>query len=367
MHMSEKLLSKLIQFETLSKNYKENGRALSWVKKQLQGLPLIIQEGKINKFPYLIITTKRTKKPKLLLGAHIDVVGGKPQVFRPKVKNKKLFGRGVFDMKYAIACYIKLFQELGQDLPSYDLGIMLTTDEELGGESGVKALLRKGYKPKICFLPDGGKDWKINIGSKGVIQVLVESRGVSAHGSRPWLGKNAITELTQFLDRLAKQFPQEPCGDKEHNHRTLNVGQITGGLEVNKIPDYASAILDIRFPATDKLSDIKKLLTRITKKFFGLSYKVIALSDAFKLDRKNKYVKKFAEILQKKIKTKIKYASSHGSCDARYFVKTGVPTIIIRPVGGGHHTENEFIDLKSLNQFYEVLKDYVIEAAKKGH
>jgi len=48
----------------------------------------------------------------LFLVAHIDVVGAKKELFRAKIKGKKLFGRGAFDMKYAIACYMKLLFDL---------------------------------------------------------------------------------------------------------------------------------------------------------------------------------------------------------------------------------------------------------------
>jgi len=125
-------------------------------------------------------------------------------------------------MKFAIACYLKLLQNLREDISKYNLGVMITSDEEIGGHNGVKALLDKGYRSKVCFLPDGGREWQFERGAKGAWHLLVESYGKSSHGSRPWQAKNALSQLIDFLNILKKEFTSEPCRDKFHYPNTLN-------------------------------------------------------------------------------------------------------------------------------------------------
>jgi len=56
---------------------------------------------------------------------------------------------------------------------------------------------------------------------------------------------------------------------------------------------------------------------------------------------------------------KTSFLKSHGSSDARFFLEKGIPAILIRPVGGNLHSEKEWIDIKSLEVFYEVLKEFI--------
>ena len=261
------ILIKLISYKTITGDYQASAACLHWVKEQIQGLPLFTQDFEQNGFPSLIITTKQTKTPLLWLAAHLDVVPGSPAVFEAETKaGGRLYGRGAFDMKFAAACYIKLLKELGADLKNYDLGVMLTTDEEIGGLNGVGHLVKEGYSSKLVFLPDGGKNWQIEKAAKGVWHALVESRGVSAHGSRPWLGRNAIDQLMNFVNAARKFFPKEPCSRKNHYHSTLNVGVIEGGRAVNQVPDSASARLDIRFISDRDQQKIKKKAGSAEKK-----------------------------------------------------------------------------------------------------
>ena len=55
---------------------------------------------------------------------------------------------------------------------------------------------------------------------------------------------------------------------------------------------------------------------------------------------------------------------SHGSSDARFFMWQKIPTIVIAPKGGGHHSENEWVDLKDMAKFHLVLKEFVGKVAK---
>jgi len=75
----------------------------------------------------------------------------------------------------------------------------------------------------------------------------------------------------------------------------------------------------------------------------------------------NKYVKDFLEILKEKFKIKPEFTFSHGSSDARFFFEEKIPVILIRPKGGGHHSEKEWIDLESLEKFYLILKSWVMK------
>ncbi|OHA63654.1 MAG: hypothetical protein A2842_02765 [Candidatus Wildermuthbacteria bacterium RIFCSPHIGHO2_01_FULL_48_25] len=361
----EQILKTLIRFKTVTSDQKQNALCLRWIQKQCKKYKVFTKLIYQASFPSLLITTQKTKTPTLWLGAHVDVVPGSPQVFVPKQKESRLYGRGTFDMKFAVACYLKLLEDLSKKLPRYDFGIMLTSDEEIGGEEGVKYLVAKGYRSKVVFIPDGGQNWDIEKGAKGVLELEVVSKGISAHGSRTWLGGNAITSLMGFLDRIQKLFPQEPCGDTIHWHATCNVGVIEGGKAANQIPDFAKAQLSIRIPSESQTKALLKKIRALEKKFPSIKVAIVHATPSFRNDFKLSFAELFSRIAKNKYGIKTGLDLSHGTSDARFFVQRGIPAVSVRPQGGGHHGENEWIDLKDLERFYSVFKDFVIQVSQK--
>ena len=63
----KQIISQLVKFKTTTSNCQENLRAINWVKTQLKGLPLNFKSFKFEGHPALVITTQKTKTPKLFL------------------------------------------------------------------------------------------------------------------------------------------------------------------------------------------------------------------------------------------------------------------------------------------------------------
>lgn len=360
-----KILSQLIQFKTVTGDVREAQRAFWWIKQEISKVSLFEKDFIFGEFSSLVLTTQKTKKPKLFLVAHLDVVPGKESLFEPKIKKGKMFGRGAFDMKFAVACYLRLLKELDKEVSRYNFGVIITSDEEKGGFEGTKKILESGYSSQICFLPDGGKNWEIEKDSKSIWHLKVASKGKSAHGARPWLGKNAIEELIFFLRELKKQFPQEPCGDKTHYHNTLNIGKIEGGKVINKVAEEAQAFLDIRLVSEKQKKEIVLLMKKIKNEagLRGISWKDIIFSEGNKVDLGDKNVSLFRKIAFEKYKKKMRPIISHGSSDARFFSQKNIPVVVTRPKGGGLHSDEEWIDLDDLEKFYKVMKEFVLRVS----
>jgi len=355
----EQILKKLVSFRTVTSDLRENKKAILWLKNEFKKFDLYLNEYNFNSYTSLVATIQKTKNPDFFLAAHIDVVPGPDNLFSLRKEKNKLIGRGVFDMKFAIACYLKLLEDLKEELKRYNFGIMITSDEEIGGYNGAKALLEEGYKAKFCFLPDGGNEFLIEKGAKGVWHLIIESYGKSSHGSRPWEGLNAIDQLIDFLNMLRKEFVSEPCKDKYHYHNTLNIGKIEGGEVANKVPDFATALIDIRFMPKENKAKLKNKIYKIKNKFKNIKIKEKVFGNGYEVDLKNPYIKSFIEIIERRFKTKPSFIISHGTSDARFFASKNIPVIVTRPRGGGHHSDREWVDIKSLNNFYIVLKEFV--------
>ena len=184
----EEELKRLIGFKPITSDTGACSELLKYTRKYYENKGLKTECGEITKHPYLLATTgSELRKTDLLLQAHIDVVPASGAMLKVVKKGDKIFGRGTYDMLFAAACFNRLVSELSEsgDLKSINLGIMLTSDEEIGGQNGVGALF-ENYDCNICVLPDAGTDKEICIEAKGVLQLRITIPGVAGHGARPW-------------------------------------------------------------------------------------------------------------------------------------------------------------------------------------
>lgn len=361
--MIKKQLEKLVSFKTTPDNKREIKRCFDWVESQLASFPLFIKRIENSGVESLVITTRKTKTPKLWLAAHIDVVYADDYQFTLTQKDSRIFGRGVFDMKFATACYLELLSEIKENLPLFDFGIMLTSDEEVGGINGTSALIKDGYISLVAIIPDGGTNWKFEASAKGGWWFEVRSSGVSVHASRPWLGENAIDALMGYLLELKKLLPISSLETNDFETPTINIGRISGGQAANQVAQYAEAHIDVRFAREKDRKLIEKQAKDLAQKFRNIEIVSRLVVKNYSFNTRNKYFSKFSEIAKDLFGIKVENIKTYGSSDARFFAEKNIPALVISPIGGGHHGSDEWIDLDDLEKYYQVLKQYVLKIA----
>lgn len=290
---------------------------------------------------------------KLILNAHLDVVEGKAEQFKPYQKNGKLFGRGAYDMKTAVACMILLFKEFAKKV-NYPLGLQLVTDEEVGGFNGTKYQIDQGIRADFVIAGEN-TDLKINHRSKGIIWLKVKTKGQSAHGAYPWLGKNAIWKIHKILNSLEKQYP---IPSKEMWCTTINLANIeSSNKTINKVPDECTALLDIRYIPEEKgkvLDGIKRILGKEAE------LEMLANEPDHFTEQSNKYIQLLSKTIKDITKKDGELVDKHGASDIRHFNKVGCEGITFGLIGEGHHSDDEWVDLKSVEDYYKILKNYLV-------
>src|SRR5207248_1017588 len=97
------------------------------------------------------------------------------------------------------------------------------------------------------------------VGHKGALWLRAVTRGVTAHGSMPEKGVNAVVKAARAVLALAAwKFDVAP--DPLLGHPTLNVGTFQGGLNVNSVPDQAVIGVDIRTIPAQRHAELRKRL-----------------------------------------------------------------------------------------------------------
>jgi succinyl-diaminopimelate desuccinylase len=344
----------LVGFRTVTGNHAEAAKCLDYASVILKKAGMHINRYSSNGFESIVATSQKTRTPKLLLQAHIDVVPARRKMFKLTGMADKLVGRGAFDMKYAAACYLWMVEELGKKAAKYDFGIMFTSDEEQGGLNGVDYLLDQGYSCKVSILPDGGDDWRLESAAKGLWQFDVIVGGVSAHASRPWIGDNAATGLLEFIEATKGLAP---AGD--HADTTMVLSRLQAGEAYNQVPAKAVASYDVRFFEEKDRQEIERALLKLADKH-DVQLETQNRAPALKVDVSLPVIQRWEAVVSGVRGTPpAGYGLSFGASDARYFADRNIPTIVTRPKGGGHHGDDEWIDESELYQFYECLRRFV--------
>ena len=208
--------------------------------------------------------------PVVHLNGHIDVVpagdGWTVDPFGGLVRDGKIFGRGVCDMKAGIAAAVfaaEAIARAGVTLPG-TVEISGTVDEESGGFAGVGYLAESGRLAKgrtdFVIIPEPLNVDRICIGHRGVYWFEVTARGRTGHGSMPFLGVSAIDGMGRLLQSvrevlrpaLASRRTAVPVVPPAARHATINVngidgGQPVGGIQTPCIADLCRAVFDRRF------------------------------------------------------------------------------------------------------------------------
>lgn len=351
-------LERLTAFRAVTGDIFQTNLLFDYLETELIKLGLDVRRGAVKGYSNIVAGTKSTDKCKLLLQAHLDVVPAEPIQFRLIKDQDKLSGRGVYDMLFATAVYLVLLRELKQNdqLDQFDLGLMLTSDEEIGGFYGVGHLV-KDYDCDVCFLPDAGSFKSACIKSKGVLMLEIESIGQAGHSSRPSQSKNPILPLAEFVIAVESKYP-----NADDNGVTCSVTQFQSGGASNQVPHAAKATLDIRFPAGENATEIQKHITQLATAYH-LSVHQLELAMPFVADTDDPQFKSFSDCYKEVTGNELAREHNLGSSDARFFAEKGIPVIMIRPDGGDIHGEQEWVGAESLGKFYNVLKAYITKVA----
>ncbi len=323
---------KLILFRTTSSNREELFRCSEFIGSYFKNSKIIVDRP--TKTPSLVIL-KKNKNPKVFFVAHFDVVPA--EEYKPRIEKNRLYGRGAIDCKVNVAILMKLIKE-----SDGDFGLIITADEEVGGES-LTQILEK-YSCEFALVLDGGDDLDIVIKEKGALHVKISAQGKTAHGSAPWEGENAIDKLFEIYTNLKKEFPE----NEKKWRNTINIGKIQGGMAANQVPADASMWLDMRFTNNLEKDRIKSLLPK---------HDVLTDAAVLEVDTENKYIKQLQKSV-KKFTGKHKLTREHGASDARHFAEKGISSALIWPIGGNVHAKDEYVELDSVNTLYSILKDF---------
>ena len=161
-----------------------------------------------------------------------------------------------------------------------DLVFAATAGEETNSLGATAIASRKGLGPVQAILIPEPSGNELYIAEKGAFWVELTTRGKTAHGSMPDLGRNAVLMMV----RLIAEFEKLDIPYKSHpllDGFSRSVNTIAGGVKTNVVPDSCVATIDMRtVPGQDHqaiLAQIERLIGDLGKMIphFEASAKII--------------------------------------------------------------------------------------------
>jgi putative selenium metabolism hydrolase len=206
----------------------------------------------------------------ILFDSHVDTVAVNDEEewdvppFSGNIVNGHLYGRGSVDMKSSVAASLyagAIAKKLGL-APGRTIYVSCTVFEEDCDGENLKNLFKElNFKPDYVVICEPSNN-KITLGHKGKAQVSIKTQGVSAHGSAPEKGVNAIYEMAEIIQRVEKVNAE--LMKKDGLRGTLVMSRISStSASLNAVPSECEVYLDRRTVPGETEEAIKKEMDQL--------------------------------------------------------------------------------------------------------
>lgn len=303
----------------------------------------------------------RGEGERILLIAHLDTVfplGTAAK--RPfTIIGDRAYGPGVSDCKSGVVTILAALDELNRDQwPDCRIECLFNTDEELSspGSREIIAELAKGAKAVLVVEPAEGDN--LTVARKGIGRFVLKVTGKAAHsGSNYGDGRNAVVELAHKITEIYRLSDLK-------TGVTFNPAVIKGGSRPNIVPDYAEVEIDLRLKtvaqerqALERLNEIvgRRWIPETESRLEGMITR-----PPMEVTPANLQLYQEFKTIGDDLGITLGYVESGGGSDANLAAACGVPVIDgLGPVGGGHHTEEEYLEIPSLYRRIKLLAEYL--------
>ena len=301
-------------------------------------------------------------EPGILVISHIDTVHALGTLERFPIRRcgDRLEGPGVFDMKgggcMAVEAARAILRSRAQ--PSLPLTFLYVPDEEMGSQTSRQIIAEQSRAARYVLVAEGTEALGSVVTSRtGSLKFDLDVQGVSAHsGVDHRRGRSALRELAHQILAL------EAMTDYDRDI-TVNMGTASGGTRANVVPETAAARVDVR--VTTK-ANAEEMLARITEMAavspdLSVQYKGGIWRLPYEMTDSIAGLLRAAQVVAMRIGFELSGGRGRGGSDANLVAPHAAVLDGLGPVGGGAHTIEEWIDLTSLRQRTELLRDLILE------
>jgi succinyl-diaminopimelate desuccinylase len=208
-------------------------------------------------------------------------------------------------------------------------------------------------------VPDGGPDFAYVEKEKGMITFSAVVRGKAAHGSRPFLGENAIERSMVFYDRLRERFPSPK--NEEEWIPSISMTKMAAGEAFNKIPDTCQVGFDLRFTEEYTAEEIVAEIETIGEPF-GAEIIFHEVGMATYCPKERPLARRYIDILRRVSGKEPLIMHSNGASNGRFYkaARPDIQVLMSNPTVVGLHADVECLVAASLEPYYNLVMETVL-------
>jgi succinyl-diaminopimelate desuccinylase len=228
-----------------------------------------------------LLLTRGRGSPSLWFLGHTDVVPPGPVErwtflpFHPDEKDGELFGRGVADMKGAVAAMVVALETFAAAQPGHagQVGLLLTSDEEGDAVDGIvrvaRELERRGQHPDFCLVGEPSSRLElgdtVRVGRRGSIHLRLQVNGTQGHTAFPENLDNPVHRLAPFLDELVNTGWDS--GDDDFPASHCQVAAIRAGTGARNVtPASVELLVNFRTGPGSPAAEIRDRFERLLRR-----------------------------------------------------------------------------------------------------
>jgi len=297
----------------------------------------------------------------LMLNAHMDTVGhgAMPTPLDGRIDGNRVYGRGAWDMKGSLAAIMLAARDLAAAPPAGNVLITAVVDEEYAS-IGTQAIVQR-YTADGAIVTEPSQ-LELGVAHKGFMWFDIMVQGLAAHGSRPELGIDAIAKMGPVLTGLAALEDQLIAGERHPllGRGSVHASLIRGGSELSSYPASCTLSIERRLLPGEPPALAEQELQKIIDIAAAADPALRATLET------GLYRAPFEQALDDRIVTIVRDAAASvlgtppplvgewGWMDSALLAGAGIPTVIFGPAGAGAHSDEEWVDLDSLEQCRQI-------------
>ena len=285
----------------------------------------------------------------LLLNGHTDTVGvaGMDDPFSGRVDGDRLFGRGSYDMKGAVAACLVACERSARLGLRGDVVVTAVADEEVASV-GTEAVARS-VQAAGAIVAEPTEE-QLGIAHRGFAGFHVHFAGRAAHGSRPDLGIDAISHAGPMLTRLGELDRELAAGP---GHALLGTGSvhasvISGGQEYSSYPAFCDLYGERRTIPGELEENVRRELAALVADA-DATWQVTLARGPFAVDPGEEIVGLVSRHAGQPSRIGLPFWT-----DAALLQDAGIPSVLFGPCGEGAHAEVEWVSIESLQRCADV-------------
>lgn len=335
--------------------------------------------------PVLMARGADTSRGHLLLIGHMDTV---LPAAEPRIEDGRLVATGAIDMKGGLAAFLGALDLLAHRgvKPPDDLLLVMVPDEEIGGPVSHASMQRWGPGARALWVLEpgepAGEAETMVAGRRGMFDWRLTVKGQAAHsGLHYWEGRSA-------LDAAARWCTEAQALSTRNGGPTVNVGRLVAGdasfveslatahallgteRQLNVVPDRAVAEGEARFLRASEETGMEGRLRALARQIASetgteMSFSRQPLIPPVDPDGPHGALCKRAVELAAARGWTLEIERERGGISFPNFLPDPgrLPVLDgLGPVGGGMHTREEYMELRSLQRRVMLLADLLSEA-----